>query len=151
MFTIIFRARAQVYVSECFGVVLILESQYDRAEMELIAAAKTHHDECSQHTLRCCQLLAVNAALRTGPGNDRSGAPVLPQPSDSRVLAASELARPYQTEHGDAFLTAAQKFLAEDTDPLVACVLEQVSARVFRQVAWLTAVDIQGSEGASSG
>lgn len=69
----------------------------------------------------------MNAALRAGPDGDQGG--VLQ--TDSRAFAASELARRYQTDHGDEFLTEAHKFLDGEADSLVACVLEQVSDRLY--------------------
>ncbi|KAH7694293.1 COP9 signalosome complex subunit 2, partial [Aphelenchoides avenae] len=126
---------AMVVINECFGVHLLLKSQYNLAERVLTAAAQVNHDEYPERTPRCSQLLAMNVALRAQPDNDGSRVLISPQPTDVRVLAASELARRYRIEHDDAFLTAAQEFLAGDTDPLVACVLEQWTSKVRKAVA----------------
>ncbi|KAH7711319.1 COP9 signalosome complex subunit 2 [Aphelenchoides avenae] len=123
---------AMAVINECYAVRLMLTGQYARAEKVLITAAKVHSDERSGQALRCSQLLAMNAALQAGADNDKN---VLAQPTDIRVNTASELARRYQTEHGDAFLTEAQKFLAGDTDPLVACLLEQWASSVRKAQA----------------
>ncbi|KAH7711318.1 COP9 signalosome complex subunit 2 [Aphelenchoides avenae] len=128
---------AMSVINECFAVRLILGGQYNLANVELVAAGNVHSDERSEHALRCCQLLVMNAALSAGADNDDSGALIFPQLTDVRVLAASQLAQLYRTEHGDAFLTAAQEFLAGDTDPLVACVLEQWTSRVRKALTEL--------------
>ncbi|KAH7680370.1 hypothetical protein AAVH_41254, partial [Aphelenchoides avenae] len=122
---------AMAVINECFAVSLILGGQYALADKKLTAAAAIHADERSVYARRCRQLLAMNAALRAGPDGDQGG--VLQ--TDSRAFAASELARRYQTDHGDEFLTEAHKFLDGEADSLVACVLEQWTSKVRKAQA----------------